>query len=187
MNTKYLIGGVVALVLAGLLYIGLTHQKTTFGTAVNCQSVTCFTTVGVLTSFQDDGAAIFNGAVTFASTFVQSGLSTFTGGLKIGSAGTSLLNEVLTTCSMIANNTTATNTPGYAYCTGVTGVTSADSVAATFATSSTRIADGFIIAGAKASTTAGAIDFSIVNLSGAAGAPSAGSTIGSTTVISAGH
>lgn len=111
------------------------------------------------------------------------------GKLTIGASGTAQVNQVVTTCSMVANNASVGSTTQYAYCSGVTGVTSADTIDASFSTSSTLLNDQWAILGAKASTTAGSIDFRLYNLTGVAASKSMSgvSTIGSTTNISAGH
>lgn len=87
------------------------------------------------------------------------------------------------TCSMQANLSVTATTTNYEFCTGVTGVTSSDNILATFASSTgvTTLKDNWVIVGAKASTTAGAIDFTVMNLTGTNNVPSAVSQIGSTT------
>lgn len=117
----------------------------------------------------------------------NAGNLTTTGTFKLGSSGTAQANQVNTTCSIKSDASASATSTVYGYCTGVTGVTSADSVDAGFATSSVLMTDQWVISGAKASTTAGSIDFRILNLSGKAQAFSAATTIGSTTVIQAGH
>lgn len=69
--------GVVALVILAIMGFVVAFKGPNFGTAVDCSGVTCFTTVGILTSLQDDGTAIFNGAVTLAGTVTHSGVSNF--------------------------------------------------------------------------------------------------------------
>lgn len=110
-----------------------------------------------------------------------------TGDLTIGASGTARVNDIDTTCSMVEDASAGATSTVYAYCTGVTGVTSSDTIIASFASSTAVMTDQWIIAGAKASTTAGAIDFRLVNLTGTARAMSAASVIGSSTVIKAGH
>lgn len=91
-----------------------------------------------------------------------------------------------TTCVVKADGSITATTSGYAYCTGVTGVTSSDNVLAQFATSTANWvlgSDAFNIVSAKASTTAGAIDFLIANWTGKNAAPSAVGQAASTTVI----
>lgn len=125
------------------------------------------------------GAAVAANVTTVGNPWV------FTSSQKIGSSGTALSNRVVATCSMIANNASVGTTTQYAYCTGVTGVVSTDLIVASFATSSTAFADSWQIVGAKASSTAGVIDFAVIGKAGVA--LSAGTTVGSTTVISASH
>lgn len=71
--------GVVALVILAIMALRSLATTQSFGTAVDCGAVTCFTTVGVLTSFQVDGTTIFNGSVT------QAGPALFTGGVYASS------------------------------------------------------------------------------------------------------
>lgn len=119
----------------------------------------------------------------------NTGNLTTSGTITIGSSGTAQSNQVVTSCSLIANNSILATTSGYAYCTGVTGVTSSDYVMASFSTTTQALAitDNWIIFNAKASSTAGAIDFWLYNATGGNRTPSASSRIGSTTVIRAGH
>lgn len=89
MNSILKYSGVVALVILAIMgiryVVNQSQSSASFGTAVDCGSTTCFTTVGVLTSFQDDGTAIFNGAVTLAGSILQSGKALFTGGVYASS------------------------------------------------------------------------------------------------------
>lgn len=86
MNSKYVYGGIlIAVVIAIGAYFYPKVQVPSFGTAVDCQAVSCFTTVGVLTSFQVDGTTIFNGTVTLAGAVTQSGVARFTGGVYASS------------------------------------------------------------------------------------------------------
>lgn len=154
-------GGVVG---ALVLMVGTTtmHGTKSFGSLANCSAgYTCYNYLDILNGIVIDGTQ------------------------QIGASGTALSNVIATRCSMIANNVSTGTTTQYAYCTGVTGVTALDGVAATFATSSTLYNDGWQIVGAKASTTAGTIDFAIIGIAGKA--MSNVSTIGSTTVIQAAH
>ncbi len=111
----------------------------------------------------------------------------FDNGLQVGANGTNQKNQVDATCSMVSNAVITATTTGYGFCTGVTGVTSADNVDANFATSSLKAADQWIITGAIASSTPGAIDFRILNLTGANNTFSGASTIGSSTILQVGH
>ena len=109
--------------------------------------------------------------------------------MQVGSSGTAQVNQVSKTCSPIADNSITATTTGYAYCLGVTGVTSADNVLAQFATSTVGIGlgDVWTVVSAKASTTAGAIDLLVYNGTGKSQAPSASGREASTTVIWAFH
>ncbi len=119
----------------------------------------------------------------------QSGNLTTTGTETIGASGTAQANQVVTSCSMVANLSIVASSTGYADCVGVTGVTSSDNVLASFASTTGTLAqkDNWQIISAKASTTAGAIDFVLYNETGANAVPSAVSKIASTTSIFAGH
>lgn len=126
---------------------------------------------------------LYNGGINTALPFQTSST------LKVGTNGTALSNTIAASCSMIADNASIGTTTQYAYCLNVTGVTSLDGIEVTFATSSTLLSDQWIITGAKASTTIGAIDFRLLKLTGVAASQpmSAVSTIGSTTIIQAAH
>lgn len=94
MTSKTNVSVWVAMIVVGLIAIGAywypSVQKSVnnLGTAVDCGSTTCFTTLGVLTSFQVDGTSIFNGSVT------QSGNLSVTGNLAV--SGTSALTGTTT-------------------------------------------------------------------------------------------
>lgn len=71
MNKKYILFGVAAVIIAGLLWWGF-HRGQSFGTVISCSTdVTCFTKLGATVSFQDDGAMILNGAVTLNAGITQ--------------------------------------------------------------------------------------------------------------------
>lgn len=115
---------------------------------------------------------------------------TFLQGFQVSQKGTEQSNQVTKTCSILADNSITASSTGYAYCLGVTGVTSADNIVAMFSTSTLgwrAYLDNIEIISAKASTTAGAIDFELYNGTGATQAPSAANRTGSTTVIWAAH
>lgn len=163
-----LVVSVVALVIAGLLYFGGTKSVNLFG-STSCQSTTCLT----------GGLRILDGVLESDGTF------------RIGSSGSAQTSQVgPTSCAMKADVSIAATSTGYGFCTGLTGVTSADSVFGQFASSTglTAVTDNFAIVSAKASTTvSGAVDFTLLNLTGAAAVPSAVSRIGSSTSVLAGH
>lgn len=131
-----------------------------------------------------------SGAFTASGATTLSGATSLTSTFTLGSSGTAQANQISITCAPLANNSIVASSTGYAYCTGVTGVTSSDNVLAQFASSTAfRVytADNFWVVGAKASTTAGAIDLTIYNGTGVAAVPSAAGRAGSTTVIWASH
>ena len=171
-----LVVALVAIVIAGGAYFGIgKNAKLTGSTA--CSGITCLS--GGLRLVADAGGDFESDvAVLLSSTF------------KVGTSGTAQSNQVSITCSPKLDASINATTTGYGFCTGVTGVTSSDFVFAEFATStvgSTVAADNFAIVSAKASTTAGAIDFIIANNSGKNAVPSAVGRVGSTTVIWASH
>lgn len=184
-NQKWILAGVAALVLFQLasffnlgagLGVGTPNIEDydPFIKTYGINTAKDITTTGTVTGV----AAAFSGAMSLTSTF------------KLGSSGTAQANEVITTCSMIANNSITATSTGYAYCTGVTGVTSSDNVQASFATSTVATMsqnENFVIVSAQAATTPGAIDFLLLNLSGTSRAPSASGRLASTTVIRAGR
>jgi len=103
-------------------------------------------------------------------------------GLVVGSSASATnLSLVKTgTCSLIAVSSIAATSTGYAYCTGLTGVQSGDIVDITL-TASTSLASQYVVKGVSASSTAGAIDVSLLNLTGAAATPAATNGFGSST------
>jgi len=112
------------------------------------------------------------------------GATTLTGGVKVGSAGTAQVNQVVTTCNPIANQSITATTSAFIQCTGVTGITSSDLIFASFGTSTTPdLDDNWVIIGARASTTAEAIDIQVLNLTGSDQVMSAVSQIASSTRI----
>lgn len=194
MKNKILIG-IAVILIAFLAYKAFHTPNHGFGGAsLSCSdgTATCLPTLELtgstntsLNSLQvDTGASSFAGATSFA------GASTLTSTFKLGTSGTVQSNQIATTCSPIADVSITSSSTGYAYCTGVTGVTSADSVLAQFSTSTANFVastDNFWIVSAKASTTAGAIDFLVYNGTNQSRAPSTAGRSASTTVIRAGH
>lgn len=185
-NQKWILAGVAALVLfqlASFFHIGsgggvgtpFIEDYDPFTKTYGINTQKDITTSGTLTAV----ASAFSGAMTLTSSF------------KLGSSGTAQVNQVVTTCSMKANNSINATSTGYAYCTGVTGVTSSDYVSANFATSTAAAlvlgSDNWSIVSAQASTTAGAIDFILYNGTGANAVPSAVGRMASTTVVRAAH
>lgn len=112
-----------------------------------------------------------------------------TGNFTLGTSGTAQTNQIVRTCSPTANTSIAATSTGYIQCTGLTGITSDDEVFASFATSTLAktVLSNWVILATNASTTAGAVDILLLNLTGAAAVPSAVSQIASTTSIFAAH
>lgn len=148
------------------------------------QSLTAsFGSVGGKLIEQYDPYVRYNGGVNTALPFKT------TSTMQIGSNGTAYSNSIITTCAMNGNLSITATSTGYESCTGVTGLTSSDNVIAQFAstTGTTAIGDNWVIVGAKASTTAGAVDITVMNLTGKSQALSASSKIGSTTTLFIAH
>lgn len=124
---------------------------------------------------------------TFAGAVTHSAAVALTSSFKLGSSGTEQVNQIVTTCNPTANTSIAATSTGYIFCTGVTGVTSSDYVFASFATSTTGIGNNWAIVGSMASTTAGAVDIKIMNLTGGAVVPSVSGTFASSTRLFIAH
>lgn len=104
-------------------------------------------------------------------------------GLKVGSNGSEIVEMKATTCEVKGDDSVTATSSAYAYCTGVTGIASGDVVFAQLSTTtSNTIFGGWAISSAKASTTAGSIDFRLYNGTGADAVPSA-TSVGSSTNI----
>lgn len=162
--------GLVALVILAIMGVsGFFNAGSKMFGSVSCQSTTCLT----------GGLRILDGVLESDGT------------MQVGSSGTAQTNQVTATCAMKADVSITASSTGYAFCTGVTGVTSSDYVLSQFATSTTLgatvVSDNFWIVSAKASSTAGAIDFLIYNGSGRSVAPSAAGRAASTTAVFASH
>jgi hypothetical protein len=112
-----------------------------------------------------------------------------TGALTVGTSGTSLTQVLKGTCVLgtlgaasIDASHAATTTKSYDC--PVTGVTPGDLVIASLATSTNMGAQGgWVVEGAKASSTAGYIDVVIANFTGGAAVPSATGVGSSTSYI----
>lgn len=166
---------VVALVITVYGFFGGHVEKALFG-STSCANITCLSgglrlVTGAGGDFEADVASVFNGTFT------------------LGSSGTAQSNQVSTTCAMKGNISITATSSGYAFCSGVTGLTSADNVLAQFAstTGAANNQDNWVITSAKASTTAGAVDLTLLNLSGDSRTPSALSRIGSSTTLWISH
>ena len=154
MNKYLVIGIVVILLLVGAGYY-LFNGSDSLGAAINCQSVTWFTTVGILNSLQIDGTS------------------------QVGSSGTALTRVNAGTCYIrpYAATITATSTAkvdcqataswSASGVSALTGVTAGDFTVASLATSTagSTFAGVHLIA-ASASTTSGYIELTISNLTG---------------------
>lgn len=111
--------------------------------------------------------------LTGPNSGVTNALQVDSGAFVLGPSGSSQTQQIATTCNPTADTSVSATSTGYMFCTGVTGVTSSSQVFAQIATSTNAIGAQWLLVGAKASTTAGAIDFKIMNLTGTAAVPSA--------------
>lgn len=103
--------------------------------------------------------------------------------ISVGTSGTNFTGLVGGSCNLTGMDASQAATTSRAYsCTGITGLTSSFKVIASLSTSTPAALAGWHIVGAKASTTAGAADIVIANLTGAAAVPSA-TSVGSSTSI----
>ena len=63
---------VILAIMGGAAYFNSVGQSSQLGVAIDCQSVTCFTTVGILDSLQVDGTALFTGVTTYSGALKAS-------------------------------------------------------------------------------------------------------------------
>lgn len=103
------------------------------------------------------------------------------GSVTIGTSGTATTKQINTTCFLLANFSIAATTTRNVDC-AVTGVTAGDMVDATLA-ATTTMAGQYVIQSVQASTTAGFVTFSLLNLTGQSAVPAATNGFGSTTVV----
>lgn len=178
MNSTYVYGGIlIAVVIAIGAYFYPQVGSNTFGTAVDCGSTTCFTTLGVLTSFQDDGTALFNGTVTLAGGVTLSGATTLASTtitqLKVGQAGTQATGLNFSTCQIVSTaNTIAASSTKQVDCAGAAGaalggITVGDKVIVQNSSSTpSTTGAGLTILGASASSTSGFLTLILYNGTG---------------------
>jgi hypothetical protein len=104
--------------------------------------------------------------------------------LKIGPNGSTITEAKATTCNLLNTDTSvAASTTVYVYC-AVTGVASGDVVFGQLSTTTAQtLSGGWVLWSAKASTTAGMIDFMLSNYTGTAAVPSATGVGSSTNVL----
>ncbi|MFA6095409.1 MAG: hypothetical protein WC767_01040 [Candidatus Paceibacterota bacterium] len=131
-------------------------------------------------------AVLYNGGIY--STLPIQTTSTVTGdsvtvgssGITVGSSGTAITQVLKGTCTLLANVSIAATSTGFADC-AVTGVQSGDNVFVSLSTTTTAIGNNWVVAGTKASTTAGFISVKLLNLTGTTAVPAATSGFGSST------
>lgn len=167
MNKNIVIGVLAVLALLGTGYLYLSSYTSMLGAS----GYTNFQKVSFLQGLDAGPRSQFN--------------VTNQGVVTIGPSGSSITELKATTCDMLnANTSINASTTGYVYCTGITGLASGDVVMAQLSTTSmgTLFTSGWVIISAKASSTAGAIDFRLANYSGTARAPAA-VNVGSSTNV----
>lgn len=105
-------------------------------------------------------------------------------GFVVGDNGSEFVELKGATCNLShADTSIAASSTGYVYCTGITGVASGDVVLAQLSSTTPNTGfKGWAIVSAISSSTAGAIDMMLLNLTGTASVPSA-TNIGSSTNI----
>jgi len=164
-NNKKLVSlGIFLCILLGAVYL-FKDSPIQVGVAGDCENYTCFTTLRVLEDLQVD------------STFGSAGAFSLSGTFQLGANGSVQSQQIATTCHPtvgVSASVAATST-AYISCVGVTGVTSASQVIAQFSTSTNAIGARWALLGSKASSTAGAVDLKIMNLTGTAAVPEAAS------------
>lgn len=104
---------------------------------------------------------------------------TTSNGILVGTLGTGMAQILNGTCNIPANASVAATSTANFDC-AVSNVQSGDRVFASLA-ASTTIASQYVIRSVQASTTAGFITFTLLNLTGTAAVPSATNGFGSTT------
>lgn len=164
MNKLTVTVAVVALIV-GALFGWAVHGGFRFGGVTNLDGLALgadgLTVTGSTTL--SGGLSLSGGAVTNSGSNTENGSSTFTGGLLIGTTGTSLNRVISGTCNLVG--LTAGDTIGFAAAVtascAVTGATSTDRVMVQLANNT----DTVFITGSGASTTDGFISVNLRNAS----------------------
>lgn len=109
MNIKLKIGlaVLVALIGTGCFYV-FSHSESQQATAVNCQTTTCFTDLGVTSTLTVDGASTLTGTVTTGGNATLTGDVTINGGN--GALVLTTTNAATSTAQIGCIQTTATST-----------------------------------------------------------------------------
>ena len=107
-------------------------------------------------------------------------MESFQQGVQLGQRGTPIKAAYTGTCNLTGMNLSHTASTTKAYPCAATGVISGDQVFVTLSTSTPMHVNGWVIAGAKASSTAGFIDVVISNFTGTDRIPSS-MAVGSST------
>ena len=157
-------------ILFGLLMSAMAaNAATTISTNVNTAGTLTVTLTSTLT-----------GAVTMSSTLAVTGTTTATGGVIIGSSGTAM-NKVLSgTCPLLANFSMAATSTRNVPCAASEEI-GGERVLIQLSSTTVSSWGSVIVVGATASTTAGQIDVTLLNLTGAAIVPTATPYFGSST------
>lgn len=164
MNTILKYSGVVALVIIAILTgkALISSNGVSFG-STSCDSYTCFTYLEVINDLKIDATATY------------AGLASFTGGVKVGSSGTTVNGLNYGICYIQASATTISasstvtvdcqaSTSGAN--TALTGITAGDTVFVKFATTTSTTFAGLSVLGASASSTSGYITMKVYNGTG---------------------
>lgn len=105
--------GVVALVILAIIGFKGMMSSEAYGVAANCAGdVTCFTKLASLTSFQNDGTSIFNGAITNESTLAVTATSTLSDTVNFNNPGICInfyATSTATRMHMTASSTSLVN------------------------------------------------------------------------------
>jgi hypothetical protein len=167
----------LAVILSVLFVTGVVGAATTISTNIVTEGTLAVTGASTLT-----GAVTASDTLTVASTLGVTGASTLTGGVTVGS-GTAMTRIYKGTCTLLANNSIAATSTGYAQCALSSGTVAAgDIVFVTLATTTSATGMNYTIAGAQASTTNSAyIEVKLLNLTGGAAVPAATAGFGSST------
>lgn len=106
-----------------------------------------------------------------------------TSALKVGASGALVGNIIPTTCNLLGMDVSQAASSTASYDCAVTGVVSGDYVFASLATSTQNTSVlNWVLAGVRASSTAGYVTMRVSNFSGAAATPSV-TAVGSSTVV----
>lgn len=142
--------------------------------------------VSVLILSLNKGAPSMPTTDTTLGSQIETVRVTLGGGVKIGGNGTIVLQRLTGTCTLIGTSASQTASTTAPYDCAIPNVKSGDLITSALFGQATSLASGsnpgWIIIGAKASTTAGYVTFMVSNQNGTARSLVASSGIASTTV-----